>query len=81
MILHVTPPVSEAVRSALARALVDAGLVRDGIPDGYASPWWRAAAREAVTSSSRRFTRHFRGEASEVPYAPSPRRTRGATRA
>jgi hypothetical protein len=81
MTLHVSPPVSGAVQRALERALAESGLIRDGTPEAYAGRWWRAAAQEAVASRPRRFKRHLLAEGSEVPYARSPRKTRGATRA
>jgi hypothetical protein len=54
------------VRHALARA----GVPLDGRPTAYAQGWWKAAAREAVDN-----------DPGALRQAPSPRSTRGATRA
>jgi hypothetical protein len=67
---QIRPPLPEPARSAVGRALAEAGLTMDGAPDGYARQWWRTGVREAVDAGS-----------SAAPYARSPRRTRGATRA
>jgi hypothetical protein len=70
MALQVTPPLPDAERQAVGHALERAGIWLDARPAAYASPWWRTAALEAVDNAP-------------VParYAPSPRSTRGATRA
>jgi hypothetical protein len=72
--LDVDPPVPDAVQAAIRDALAEGGFALDGSYPA-ASPWRRAAAREAVDNQpgSRR-----RGRAR---YTLSPRSTRGATRA
>jgi len=70
MTLEIAPPLPEAERNALSHALERAGIRLDSRPEAYASAWWRTAAQEGVDNLP-------------VPtrYAPSPRSTRGATRA
>jgi hypothetical protein len=70
--VEIAPPLPEAERNALSHALERAGVRLDGLPEAYASPWRRAAAREAVDNQPAR---------AQSRYAPSPRSTRGATRA
>jgi hypothetical protein len=69
MAIEVVPPVSEGESAALRRGLTTLGVRLDGQPEAYRSAWRRTALREATDSEP-------------VPrYAPSPRSTRGATRA
>ena len=70
MTLEISPPLPDEERKALSRALVRAGVHLDGRPEAYASAWWRTAAQEAVDDVP-----------APMRYAPSPRSTRGATRA
>ena len=63
----VDPPVDDAVRDALAHALLHE--TGDAYA-GYGEPWRRAALEDAVSRAE-----------DESGYAPSPRSTRGATRA
>jgi hypothetical protein len=63
----VDPPVDEAVREALAEALLHETGDAYG---GRADPWRRAALEEGVSRAE-----------DEPGYALSPRSTRGATRA
>jgi hypothetical protein len=67
--IEIHPPPDAAGARAVATALTGAGISSGAAPDAYASAWSRAARAEAVE----------RGE--PIPYAPSPRRTRGAERA
>ena len=66
--VEVVPPLGEAELRALSYALERVGVRSDGQPEAYRSAWRRAALREATANEPRR-------------YAPSPRSTRGATRA
>ena len=67
--IEVAPPLREAELRALSYALERAGVRSDGQPESYRSAWRRTALREATDNEP-------------VPrYAPSPRSTRGATRA
>jgi hypothetical protein len=68
--LEIDPTVPEAAQTAVVRALATAGVRMQREPDVYASPWRRAGAREAVEC-----------QPPVARYAPSPRSTRGATRA
>ena len=69
MSLEVVPPVSGGESAALRRGLTTLGVRLDGQPEPYRNPWRRTALREATDNEP-------------VPrYAPSPRSTRGATRA
>jgi hypothetical protein len=69
MAIEVVPPVPESESAALHRALATLGVRLDGQPEAYRSAWRRTALREATDNEP-------------VPrYAPSPRSTRGATRA
>jgi hypothetical protein len=69
MAIEVVPAVSEGESAALHRALATLGVHLDGQPEAYRSAWRRTALREATDNEP-------------VPrYAPSPRSTRGATRA
>jgi hypothetical protein len=70
--VEIAPPLTEAGRRALGHALERAGVRLDGLPAIYTSPWRRTAAREAVDNQPPR---------PSARYAPSPRSTRGATRA
>ncbi len=70
MTLAIAPPLPEAERKALSQALERAGVSLDGRPEAYASAWWRTATQEAVDNVP-----------AAARYAPSPRSTRGATRA
>jgi hypothetical protein len=70
MAVEITPPLSEAGRRAVGHALEREGVRLDGPPEPYTSPWRRIAAREAVDN-----------QPGPARYAPSPRSTRGATRA
>ena len=69
MTLEVVPPVSEDENAALRRGLATLGVRLEGQPDAYRSAWRRTALREATDNEPVR------------RYAPSPRSTRGATRA
>jgi len=64
------PRPSEAEVVAIERGLLLAGVRLVEVQPAFLSPWRRAAAREAVEPLP---LRSF--------YAPSPRKTRGATRA
>lgn len=69
MDFEVVPPLREPEQQAVRQALERAGVRLDGQPEAYRSAWRRAALREGT-------------DAEPVPrYAPSPRSTRGATRA
>jgi hypothetical protein len=68
--LDVDPPLEEEHVAAIGRALAEAGIRLDELPEPYLGEWRRTAACEAVDS-----------EHSPVDQAPSPRSTRGATRA
>lgn len=70
MQIEVRPALTDDQHGALLRALADAGLGADETPAAYRSAWRRAAAEEAVSD-----------EPFAEGYAPSPRSTRGATRA
>ena len=63
-----TPPLPDRELAALQQALIRAGTRLDHLPEAYVSAWRRAAAREATRNEP-------------VRYTPSPRSTRGATRA
>ncbi len=63
------PPLATSEREALERALERAGI-RSAGPVAYTSPWRNAGLLEAVDADEE-----------PAPYAPSPRSTRGATRA
>ena len=69
MAIEVVPPVAEGESVALRRGLATLGLRLDGQPEAYRSAWRRAALREATDNEP------------APRYAPSPRSTRGATRA
>jgi hypothetical protein len=72
MEIDVAPSAGERERDVLAVALARVGVEASGLPPGYASCWRRAGFAEAVE----------REPAPEsAPYAPSPRSSRGATRA
>ena len=71
MEIVVEPEVSEGMRVALARALGSTGHPFFEQDDANASPWLRQAIRESAGHAAE----------DERGYAPSPRRTRGATRA
>lgn len=62
-------PLGDDERRALERALEEAGVGVQEQPQPYGSAWRQTAAREAID-----------GEPLDG-YAPSPRSTRGATRA
>jgi hypothetical protein len=68
--LVVVPTVTASELAAVEHALADAGIRLGDVPETYVSPWSRAAVREAVDNEPR-----------TSRYAPSPRSTRGATRA
>jgi hypothetical protein len=68
-VLEVDPPVADAEREALVVALRRVGVGLERRSPSHDSAWRQAAAREAVDPEP--------GER----YAPSPRSTRGATRA
>jgi hypothetical protein len=70
MALEIRPPLGDGELKAIQTALARAGLRLAEEPAAYAAGWRRAALREAVDDKSER-----------VRYTPSPRRTRGATRA
>jgi hypothetical protein len=70
MALQITPQLRDPERRAVGHALERAGIRLDGRPETYASAWWRTAALEAVDNTP-----------APARYAPSPRSTRGATRA
>jgi hypothetical protein len=72
MRLDSDPPLHDDELVALARALARAGLPLDGAPAAYRSRWKRTAGEEAVDDAPPDL---------EDRYAPSPRSTRGATRA
>ncbi len=74
MRLEIVPALPEPARRALVLALARAGLRLDGAPEAYSSAWRRAAVLDAVESWAL-------PEPRLGSYAPSPRRTRGATRA
>jgi hypothetical protein len=65
----VVPRVTAAQTRALAAVIEEAGI-RPPYGHGYESVWRRSALREAVARCE-----------GEDAYAPSPRSTRGATRA
>ena len=67
--LTVVPPIDDSVRRALETALGAAGIRTVRSPR-YADSWRNAALREGVERDE-----------PEAGYAPSPRSTRGATRA
>ena len=68
--LEVVPPVPSDELDALVEALARAGIELDGRSGVYACAWRRAGLAEAT------------GHADEADgYTPSPRSTRGATRA
>jgi hypothetical protein len=71
----VPPPDDAAGRRAVVRAVADAGVALEPRP-GDASDWWHAGLAEAV---DREPSAPFRPPSYEA--APSPRSTRGATRA
>jgi hypothetical protein len=66
--IDVTPRLPDRELAALEQALARAGTRLGHVPDAYVSAWRRAAAREATRNEPARYT-------------PSPRSTRGATRA
>jgi hypothetical protein len=70
MPLEVVPPLPVEQQLAVSAALEQAGVRLDGLPDAYRNAWRRRAAREAVEN-----------QPEGVRYTPSPRSTRGATRA
>jgi hypothetical protein len=70
--IDVTPSAGERDRHVLAAALARAGIEANGPPPGYASRWRRAGFAEAVEREA---------APAPAPYAPSPRSSRGATRA
>ena len=74
MAFDVVPSVSDQDRLVLEQALET--LSDDGVGSDLraSSSWWRAAAQEAVGLRDG-------DDAASGPYAPSPRNTRGATRA
>ena len=63
------PPLATSEREALELALTLTGI-RSAGPTAYASPWRNEGLLEAVDADEE-----------STPYAPSPRSTRGATRA
>jgi len=67
--VSIEPPVAEPIRRALAELVLDRATERPGRLE-YDDAWRRAGLEEGV----------FRGDA-DSDYAPSPRSTRGATRA
>ena len=69
--IDVVPPLGPAEQQVVTIGLARAGMRLDGVHVAYASAWRRAAAREAVDSTP----------PAPARYAPSPRSTRGATRA
>jgi hypothetical protein len=70
MMLVVRPRSRDDELAVIRVALERAGLRLDEHPEVYANSWRSAALREAVDD-----------ELEMIPYAPSPRSTRGATRA
>ncbi len=70
MELEAIPTLSEHGLALVGRALASARAGFAATNSGYDSAWRRAAAREAVDR-----------QPAVVRYAPSPRSTRGATRA
>jgi hypothetical protein len=71
--IEVVPPLGETEQQAVRHALVRAGIRLDALALPYLSAWRRAAALESVDNEP---------DASRSGrYAPSPRSTRGATRA
>jgi hypothetical protein len=71
--IDATPPLGDDELEALQVALVRAGILPQTRLPANGSEWARSAREEAVESEA---------EAAEPsPYALSPRRTRGATRA
>jgi hypothetical protein len=68
--LEADPPVDEALLAALEPLVVAATRQRKRGRSDDVSAWRRAAARESVEN-----------DPMEAGYAPSPRSTRGATRA
>lgn len=69
MDIEVVPPVAAPGQRALTEALERAGVTTDGAPSEYESAWRTAGLHEAA------------GLDEPEDYAPSPRSTRGATRA
>jgi hypothetical protein len=72
--IEITPELGAGEQEALGMALERAGVSLEARPRGHGSAWRRAAAREAVDNEPV-------AAASKLPYARSPRSTRGATRA
>jgi hypothetical protein len=70
MPIEVLPPISVSERAALDRALVRAGIRVEAASEALSSPWLRKGVSEAVDR-----------QPPVARYAPSPRSTRGATRA
>lgn len=70
MSFDVVPVPSEPDLAAIRRALARAGIRPDGQSEAYSSEWRLAAAREATDN-----------QPAAARFAPSPRSTRGATRA
>jgi hypothetical protein len=70
MELRLVPTADRDVADAVATAVSRAGLEPVDTPDAYASPWRVTALAESVDR-----------ESVEAAYVPSPRSTRGATRA
>ena len=75
MAFDVQPSVGDSELAAIRAAFERVGLPLDTRPAAYTSNWRRAALEEAFDDEPE----PVRPE--PVRYAPSPRRTRGATRA
>lgn len=69
MDVRTDPPLDESEQRALIGALERAGVPVDGAPEQYRSAWRAAGLRDALEPDE------------AESYAPSPRSTRGATRA
>lgn len=74
MAFEVVPYLTASESDAIRTALAEAGVRPDEPPVGYTSAWRRAAVAEAVEDELER-------SLPAAGYAPSPRSTRGATRA
>jgi hypothetical protein len=72
--IEITPELGAAEQEALRSALDRAGVSIEQRSRGHDSAWRRAASREAVDNEPVPPT-------SKLPYARSPRSTRGATKA
>lgn len=80
MRLEVSPPLGDSELAAIRVALARADVCLDDQPAVYTSNWRRAALREALDGDSGHEL-ELEPELELERYTPSPRSTRGATRA